>query len=90
MSSIVFDSFKGFYHSYYQIGIDWTSPNHSMPQRGYMCDLKMQRDEDDPIIEMGYFSIEGWKYWSGGEIKDYGNIIEWKYIPMAKRSCEIL
>lgn len=90
MSAIIFDSFKGIYHSYYQIGKDWTSPNHAMPQTHIMCNLKIKRYGEDAKIIMGFFGVEGWTYWSGEAIENFGDIIEWKYIPTMQKTCEII
>jgi hypothetical protein len=91
MSSIIFDSFKSLYNYYYQVGKDWTSPNHAMPEKRYACLIKLEKKDEGIQFLKGFFSERGWVDNKGIRIEENWSqsIIEWKYDPSGN-SCSIL
>jgi len=88
MSAIIFDSFKGLYNYYYDVGKDWTSCNHAMPEKDYKCLVRVQKYQSEPMIKEGSFTTDGWKYHSGQKIEPAHTVTEWRYDTQSK--CEIL
>jgi hypothetical protein len=92
MSSVIFSPFKSLYNYYYEVGKNWTSPNQAMPEKGYACFIKIQRNDYEPDCIKGFFSERGWVDDTGHKIKEDWSltVIEWKYDPSTKSGCAIL
>ena len=92
MTQIVFDSFKALYNYYYEVGKDWASPNQAMPQKGYACLIRVQKEKEEIEEIKGFFSERGWVDHTGARIQENWSlqVIQWKYDPNSKSTCTIL